>query len=284
MTAENCGAFHDDSDNIIEYYTCGDPGGYPVLYMHGATPVPFTGELASFVRQKGIFALTILRPGYGKSTPQRFDDIFSYAQALEPFLDQLELSRFDVMGLSAGAPHCYAMCAAYPGRVGEAHICAGIPLANNRLIYSKYSKAERFMFSLSKCLPPGLIGRYGVAAMEAMERKKGWIKPPYAESMDEVFKRYVRPNWLGIGLSTRLQYKNWGFDAEKIAAKVNVYHSCSDEMVSFEIARCSASLLKNSSFTALDGEKHSSEKTVSEALTGIAKRLADGGPSYTDLH
>jgi hypothetical protein len=37
----NSALFQDSSGKTIEYWICGSRGGYPLLFMHGATPVPF---------------------------------------------------------------------------------------------------------------------------------------------------------------------------------------------------------------------------------------------------
>jgi pimeloyl-ACP methyl ester carboxylesterase len=264
--------YQDAQGGIIEYRTYGNSDGYPVLFMHGATPMPFSDPLIDFIQMHNLYVLTVLRPGYGNSTPQNYATLYEYVHSLKTFVEHLRFSRCDVVSLSAGAPYAYAAAAAFPSFVKEIHICAGIPLANNRRIFDRYSRGEKFLFILSKYLPAGLMGHYGVRAMEAMERKKGWGEPPCGGSMDEIFEYDVRPNWRGIGLSTRLQYRYWGFDAEKLITTVKVYHSKKDEMIPFEIARASARLLPDCHFTALEDEEHSSEKTLWKAFENIVAR------------
>lgn len=263
--------YQDHNGNIVDYYTYGNSNGYPVFYMHGAIPMPFSDPLIDFIQTHNLYVLTVLRPGYGKSTPQKHKTLFKYVQNLKPFIDHFKFTQFDVLGLSAGAPYCYAMAAAYPTLVRTVHICAGIPLANNKNIFHMFSNSEKLLFSLSRHIPAGLIGRYSVKAIEAMERKKGWGTPPCGGSMDAIFENCVWPNWHGLGISTRQQYKYWGFDAEKITNMVYIYHSKTDEMVPFKIANASAALLQNSRLKALENEDHSSEKTVSAAIEDIAQ-------------
>lgn len=257
--------------DIVDYYTYGSSDGYPVFYMHGAIPMPFSKPLIDFIQTHNLYVLTVLRPGYGKSTPRKHKTLFDYIQSLKPFIDHFKFKQFDGMGLSAGAPYCYAMAAAYPALVRTVHICAGIPLANNKNIFSMFSSGEKLLFSLSRHIPAGLMGLYGVKAIEAMERKKGWGTPPCGGSMDEIFENCVWPNRKGLGISTRLQYKYWGFDAEKITNKVCIYHSTEDEMIPFKVAHASAKLLQNSHLKVLKDSDHSSEKTVSAALEDIAR-------------
>jgi pimeloyl-ACP methyl ester carboxylesterase len=264
--------YKDSTIGVAEYRAYGRSEGYPVFFMHGATPLPFSDALIDFIQRSNLYVVTVLRPGYGKSTPRKYTSLFEYMRGLKNIIESLNFRQFDVVSLSAGAPYAYAMASAFLATVAGVHICAGIPLANNRRIFRMFPRSERIMFSLSKRLPPGLMGRYAVKAMEAMERKKGWGEPPCGGSMDEVFENDVRPNWRGVGLSTRLQYRDWGFDAEEITTPVNIYHSKKDEMIPFEIAQASAGLLANCRFVPLENAEHSSEKTVRLALESIAAK------------
>ncbi|MFT4145425.1 MAG: alpha/beta hydrolase [Mobilitalea sp.] len=262
-----------DAHNFkIEYYTYGKETGYPVLYMHGSVPMPFSKELSDLISELNLYVIVILRPGYGSSTRLQYKNIYEYALVLRDLITKLQLQSFDVLGLSAGAPYCYALAAAYPDLVNHVHICSGIPLVNNKSIFHMNSKTDKFMFSLSKYLPAGFIGKYGLKAMAAQEKKKGWQDAECGETMDVVFEKYVNPNWYGIGYSTTLQYKYWGFDAETITNKVFLYQSKSDELIPFEIALKSASLLKNSQIIAFETEDHSSEKILFAAIRNIEKQ------------
>lgn len=273
MPADEPIIFQNSRRDKFEYYTYGAENGYPVLYMHGAVPMPFSKELANTVQKHGLYLILVLRSGYGASSRLKHKNVFEYALMLGELISSLQLKRFDVLGLSAGAPYCYALAAAYPDLVDGVNICSGIPLVNNHKIYRMNAWQERFLFFLSRHLPAGLIGKYGVTAMEAMERKKGWKDWECGESMDDIFRKYVYPNWYGIGQSTNLQYKSWGFAADEISKQVHIYHSRADEMIPFEIALKSAELLANSELFRYETEEHSSEKIVRDAVVNIARRV-----------
>ncbi len=273
MSAGQSRIFQNSRGEQFEYHTYGPECGYPVLYMHGAVPMPFSKSLAETVAKYNLYVIVILRPGYGASSCLKQKNVYEYARALNELISSLGLKRFDVLGLSAGAPYCYALAAAYPGLVDTVSICSGIPLQNNAEIYRMNARSERFMFFLSRHLPAGFIGRYGVRAMELREKKLGWRDSKHDESMDEVFRKYVRPNWVGIGRSTRLQYRDWGFAAEAVSNKICIYHSRADEMVPFEIACKSAELLPNSKFFEYEMEEHGSEKILEQAIIHIGGRI-----------
>jgi pimeloyl-ACP methyl ester carboxylesterase len=187
--------------------------------------MPFSDGLAQVIKENNLRVLEVLRPGYGKSGMLKYKSVGEYAKALNGLVAKLELARFDTLGVSAGAPYAYALAALYPEMVGRVHICGGIPLDCYKDIYGMNSAPERFMFSLSRVLPAGFIGKYAVSAMEAMEKKAGWKPHICGESMDQMFDNYVRPNWQGIGWSTHVQYKGWGFDPGKITCPVQIYYS-----------------------------------------------------------
>ncbi|MDR1630145.1 MAG: alpha/beta hydrolase [Oscillospiraceae bacterium] len=266
--------FQDSRENQFEYHTCGPEDGYPVLYMHGAIPMPFSKNLIQIAQTHHLRLIAVLRPGYGNSSRLHYKNIFEYALTLGEFIANLRRERFDVLGLSAGSPYCYALAAAYPERVNGVNICSGIPLANNPAIFRMNAPRERFFFSLSKYLPPSFLGKYGIKMIEAAERKKRWKDTADGGSMDEIFQKYVYPNWYGLGCSTRLQYKYWGFAAESITRKTYIYHSKADEAIPFEIARKSAGLLKNSMFFPYENEEHASERIIKDALVHIAGRVS----------
>jgi pimeloyl-ACP methyl ester carboxylesterase len=265
MRAESA-LFQDSGGHTIEYWTCGSRGGYPVLFMHGATPMPFSAGLVAEIERRGLCVYSVLRPGYGQSTRVEYENIFAYAALLGEFIESLPADRFDVMGLSAGSPYCYALAAAYPERVRRVGICAGIPLANERRIFRMNPLRDRVFFSLSRYIPADAMGRFTVRALESMERKKGWQPAVWGEDMDTVFEKYVRPNWFGFGWSTHVQYRDWGFDATKTTCEVRIYHSRADEMIPVRIVCESAKLLSSSTVILLDGEPHASEKTLWAAI------------------
>jgi hypothetical protein len=82
--------------------------------------------------------------------------------------------------------------------------------------------------------------------------------------MDQMFDNYVRPNWQGIGWSTHVQYKGWGFDPGKITCPVQIYYSKGDKMIPFRIAEASASKLEMAMLYPYENEEHYSEKMLGD--------------------
>jgi hypothetical protein len=137
----------------------------------------------------------------------------------------------------------------------------GIPLVCYKDIYRMNSPQERFMFSLLKILPAGLTGKYAVSVME---RKAGWKPHVCGESMNSMFERYVRPNWRGIGWSTHVQYRGWGFDAGKVTSPVRIYYSKGDKMIPSKIVEASALKLESCKLFSYENEERYSERMLED--------------------
>jgi pimeloyl-ACP methyl ester carboxylesterase len=262
----NIALFQGRGGETIEYWIYGSRDGYPILFMHGATPMPFSAGLAAEIERHDLCIYTILRPGYGQSTRIKYKNVYAYAALLSEFIESLYIGCFDVMGLSAGSPYCYALAATYPEQVQRLIVCAGIPLVNDRRIFRMNPLRDRMFFSISRHIPAGVMGKFAVRTLEFMERKKGWQPAVWGENMDIVFEKYVRPNWFGFGWSTHVQYRDWGFDATRTSCEARIYHSLADEMIPFQIVCESAKLLANNKVILLDDENHASEKTLWAAI------------------
>jgi pimeloyl-ACP methyl ester carboxylesterase len=113
----------------LTYEALGRPGGFPVLYMHGAIGSPRwrSPALDAAVAALGVRYLVVNRPGFGGSDPRPGRTVADYAADVEDLADALGWERFSVVGVSAGAPFALACAWALPSRVVAA--AAASPLA-----------------------------------------------------------------------------------------------------------------------------------------------------------
>lgn len=96
----------------------GDPAGKPFVRLHG-TPGsrlarPFSPDL---YERLGAHVVTLDRPGYGRSTPQRDRTWLSCADDAIAVADAMGWETFGVHGGSGGAPHALAIGVRAPERV-----------------------------------------------------------------------------------------------------------------------------------------------------------------------
>jgi pimeloyl-ACP methyl ester carboxylesterase len=116
----------------LTYHALGDPGGFPVLYMHGAIGSPRwrSPALDAAVASLRLRYHVVNRPGFGGSDPSPGRTVADHAADVEDLADALVLERFSVVGVSAGAPFALACAWRLPGRVVAA--AAASPLAPPR--------------------------------------------------------------------------------------------------------------------------------------------------------
>ena len=108
----------------VAFAVWGDPGGFPVLAMHG-TPgcrlMRWPDE--ELYGSLGVCYVTHDRAGYGRSSRRRGRRIVDDVDDVRLIADELGFERFGVTGGSGGGPHALACAARLSGRVIRA-ICA----------------------------------------------------------------------------------------------------------------------------------------------------------------
>jgi pimeloyl-ACP methyl ester carboxylesterase len=107
-------------------WTGGDPGGVPVIYLHG-TPssrlYAVSGHDAAM--RQGVRLIAANRPGYG-AAPDVPTSLSSVAEDTLALADALGLNRFAVLGVSGGGPFALACGATAPDRVGAVGVVVGV--------------------------------------------------------------------------------------------------------------------------------------------------------------
>jgi pimeloyl-ACP methyl ester carboxylesterase len=109
----------------VEYVEYGDPGGQPVVYLHGT---PGTGGSAALfddaARRRKVRLLALSRPGYGGSTLSA-PGLASVGRDVGEVASALGVEEFAVLGTSGGGPFALATAAALPARVDRVIVAAG---------------------------------------------------------------------------------------------------------------------------------------------------------------
>lgn len=97
----------------------GDPGGVPVVYLHGAPDCRLARHPDDAVAERlGVRLIAVDRPGWGWSDPlPAGDGVREWADDLAVLLDDLGVDRVRVAAWSAGAPFAWGAAAGRPERV-----------------------------------------------------------------------------------------------------------------------------------------------------------------------
>jgi pimeloyl-ACP methyl ester carboxylesterase len=109
----------------LEYVEVGNPGGQPVVYLHG-TPGT-AGSVALFEEaavRLGVRLVALSRPGYGESTTTA-PSLLSVAYDVGELASGLGIETFSVLGVSGGGPYALAVGAAIAPRIRSILVAAG---------------------------------------------------------------------------------------------------------------------------------------------------------------
>ena len=104
----------------------GDPGGFPVFFLHGTPGSRFVGQgFTSVYASVEARVITYDRPGYGGSDRFRGRRVVDCVSDVSAIADSLNIEGFAVIGVSWGGPHSLAVAACLPERVTRAACVAG---------------------------------------------------------------------------------------------------------------------------------------------------------------
>lgn len=227
---------------IWGYGRAGRPQGHPVLLHHGlvgnAGFAPIWDALGATA---GIEWIMLERPGYGETPQREMRAIAEWPGMIAPVLAALGVTgRFDVAGMSAGAPYAYACAAGLPDRVGRVAILSGVPFihapgvlgaypAEGQAAYARYAEAgEADLRAEFRAFCENAVLQLG----ESGEAEG----VPMADALHGVLVHDAA----GPVREARLQSLDWGFAPADVTCPVDLWHFEGDEMVPFEAARQSA--------------------------------------------
>ena len=111
----------------LSYAEYGSPDGFPILVQHGLIASIKDGLLFERLTGAGARVICIARPGYGESSPYVMCAIGELGQLVSELVNELGLTRFDVLGISSGAPYSYGIGWVLPEAARNIYIFSGMP-------------------------------------------------------------------------------------------------------------------------------------------------------------
>ena len=244
----------------LAFADLGDPGGQPVLLLHG-TPGSRLQLVAAAepADRLGLRLVVPDRPGFGQSTHDPRRRLASWSEDAAELANHVGLDGFVVAGLSGGGPHALAVGHALGDRIRSVVTVGGVgplvprdpALPGDRLAIRVARRTEvgaRLLF--------GALLRVGRRNPErALERFAGML----ADVDRELLMRDtpVRAGFLAdlaapaptaaraSALEFRCFASDWGFPLEAVSVPVHVWHGSADRNVPVEhaaviAARCPA--------------------------------------------
>jgi len=253
----------------------GSATGRAIVWFHG-TPgarrqIPEDARVLAAANDLRIIGLD--RPGIGLSTSHLYSSIYDSVPDIKILLDQLEVERFAVVGLSGGGPYALATAHAMSDRVtvvgilggvapnvGEGHINGGLVghLATLRcaLPWARFPLARAFQ---------GLVmalGPVGPQALDVYARfsPEGDRVVLAREEIKAMFLDDLITNSrhaMGAPLNDLILFlRPWGFSVSDIAVPVHWWHGDADRIVPFEHGHHLASLIPGAELYIRHGESH----------------------------
>ncbi|MCE8555408.1 alpha/beta hydrolase [Ruegeria pomeroyi] len=207
----------------MQLYQCGDPGGRPVLYLHGMLDgmAPLEYLKHDFAR-RGLRVLAPVRPGYGLSDPVKGVEAglrVMSSHALE-LMDRFALGRVAILGHMAGAVTGYVLRAGGDPRLaGMVAVAASGPLLR-RAQLSGMARRQRMMAMTARWTPALLpfFVRAGIALIdsEEVQRFMDALYPPGSHER-QVVDRLDLAALMHAGYRFAAQSGTAGFEADAFA-------------------------------------------------------------------
>jgi pimeloyl-ACP methyl ester carboxylesterase len=251
----------------------GDPGGTPILFLHGTPGSRLKFSIAHEVgRQMGLAIVAPDRWGYGLTDAPTTPSLRGFGDDMAALMDQLGRRRFAVGGISGGGPYAAAVAACLPlrvtalalvspvGPIADAGLGPSLPLLH-RLCFTVLPRRPRtvatamraFRWSLSHA--PRLAGRL-TTWRAARPDKRLIVRSEVRQRILGSFSEGLRPGTAGPNTDLAIFSRPWQLDLTAIAAPSRLWIGTRDSNVPIAAARFLAQRIPHCILTELLNEGH----------------------------
>jgi pimeloyl-ACP methyl ester carboxylesterase len=255
----------------------GDPKGFPVFLLHG-TPGSRKGPVprAPLLYQLGVRLVCYDRPGYGGSDRHKGRSVTDAAWDVLAIADHLGLDEFGVVGRSGGGPHALA-CAALIEETRLRNVAVLVSLApsdatgldwfegmtnSNIDDYELASRNDSDAVVADLAQRAEQIQQDPESLLDVLEKEMAdadlrivtdvAIRRQLAATYKEALKDGAH-GWIDDVLAFR---RPWGFDLEKIAVPVRLWHGEADVFSPAEHSRWLAKRIPRAQIEVQPGAAH----------------------------
>lgn len=273
----------------LAYVEAGDPGGYPVIGLHGTPGCRYSRMIDDSVYSAaGVRYVTSDRAGYGLSSRNRGRTVASEAADVLAIADGLGLGRFSIVGGSGGGPHALACAALLPERVervacqsslaplgrggltrtdwltGMDPECAGElewAETGEEVLTREMQRAQALMEQRIGISPGSLLGE------EASEEDVDFLVRPEVMA---AFRRIIpeqAKNGVGGSVDDTLAFvADWGFDLSDVDVPVLLTYGSEDSSCPVAHGRFLAGVLPAAQSFEVEGSGHFARDPSQEVL------------------
>ena len=259
----------------LAYLQYGDPDGSAVFYHHGGPGSRLDAQIfGDLPGHCGIRLIAVDRPGIGRSDWCPGWTLLSFAEDVRRLADGLGLDRFGVLGISGGGPPALACAFLMAERLNAVVSVAGAPYGplSHREMLADMALADRVVARVAWAAPWAMRLIHAPVAWYVRRFPRHFSKmirtwmPPSLESpgggpsVVEVFRETVREAFIqggkGPARDAFLDLTPWGFDVEKIEARVTIWQGTADTLVSAQLQQRMAARMPAATLRLFPDEGH----------------------------
>ncbi|HPH94655.1 MAG TPA: alpha/beta fold hydrolase [Anaerolineaceae bacterium] len=250
----------DRKGRVLSYTEMGKPDGFPIIIHHGLIASISGIFIFEKLAAAGVRLICPARPGYGESSPFCLKNVAEWGHVAAELVKALELDRFDVLGISSGAPYSYAAAWRLPKQIRHVYILSGTPA-----LYAAQVQA---------CWPYPLSQKATLPEMQALARDLFFTGLTSEAYETDDIRDSMMNEAFGVGQDLLIRCQDWGFSLSGVTAPVFMRHSRADEAVPFMTAEITAGLLPACRLEIRENEPHFSRAVLDDFIqTGIIPKL-----------
>lgn len=247
----------------LGYAEYGVANGNPVLFFHGAPGSSYLpADMTEIAKHRGVRLIAVDRPGYGLSDPHAGRTFLSWANDVAVLTDALGITRFSIIGFSAGTPYSLACAFCLPNRVKNIALVGALvpgvtegmpPMVSGLYALARTNPDE--LRSTFVAVAPSASALLGVALSTVAEVDKQ-ILQDQASDFELDYTRVLLRGVEGVASDFLLISGNLGFSLDKIDTLVHLYFGTADQNTPLAMTESLASQLPNSHVHLLQDEGH----------------------------
>ena len=241
--------------NSLSYAEYGDKNGFPILVQHGLIASIDNSCLFKSLIDLGTRLICIARPGYGESSPYVMRDLAEWAEIVAVLIEELKLSRFDILAMSSGAPYSYSIGYMFPGKARNIFVFSGTPALFDDEVLSFWP------YPVNKAASIPEMEKLAYDLFFSYLSEEDLSNPDVRDSMMN--------NCFGIAQDFRLRVRDWGFRLSEVKANVYMRHSKADPAVPFVTAELTSKMLTNCAFDIRENDDHFSGELLDDFIRTV---------------
>ena len=236
----------------LSFAEYGDKNGFPILVQHGLIASIDDYDLFDRLLQIKARLICAARPGYGESSPYEMTSYSEWADLTALLIGELELTQFDILGMSSGAPYSYSIGYRFPDKVRNIYIFSGMPALYDEIVLSYW--------------PYGVIKNKNMDDLQKLAHELFFANLTQDDLRKNDIRDSTKYHAFGVAQDLNLRFMDWGFRLSDVKEKVFMRHSKCDDAVPYKAAVRTAELLPNCDLELTETGSHFSKEALDDFI------------------